>query len=119
VPLDDSFALEKTLINKCFNIGFRALTWFPPISGGDGSLRLIPLPLGGTSLAAGHPCGHEMLHSHALGCRGERGGKAVLLRRRKNWATTSHTENDLDLTLEAVAAVRYRKTKRQSSKWRE
>ncbi|RLM86052.1 CBL-interacting protein kinase 14 [Panicum miliaceum] len=45
-----------------------------------------------------------MLHSHALGGSGERGSKAVLLRRRKNWATTSHTENDPDLTLEAAAA---------------
>jgi hypothetical protein len=42
----------------------------------------------------------------------------VLLRRRKNWATTSRTKNDLVLTLEAAAAVRHRKIKRQSSKWR-
>jgi hypothetical protein len=86
------------------------------LSGGGGSLRLLLLPLGGTSLFAGHPCGHETLQSHALGGCGERGRKPVLLRRRKSWTTTSRTENDLDLTLEVAAAERQRKTKRQSSK---
>jgi hypothetical protein len=98
--------LEKTLVNQHLKISFRALTWFPPISGGDNSLRLILLSLGGTSLIASHPCSHKTLQSHALGGYGERGGKAVLLRRRKSWATTSRNENDLDLTLEVAAAER-------------
>jgi hypothetical protein len=55
-------------------ISFRALTWFPPVSGGGGGLRLL-LPHQGTSLVAGHPCGHKTLHSHALGGCKERGGK--------------------------------------------
>jgi hypothetical protein len=68
-PLDDLLALEKTLINKCLKIGFRALTCFPHVfgGGGGGGLSLFPLSLGGISLAAGHPCGHETIHSHALG----------------------------------------------------
>jgi hypothetical protein len=69
--LGDGFSLEKTLVNQRLKIGFRALTWFPPISGGDDSLRLL-LPLGGTSLVAGHPCSHKMLQSHPLGGCGER-----------------------------------------------
>jgi hypothetical protein len=78
------FAAEKTLFNQHLKIGFRALTWFSPISSGDGSFRLLLLSLGGTLLVASHPCSHKMLQSHALGGCGERGGKAVLLRRRKS-----------------------------------
>jgi hypothetical protein len=78
VPLNDRLGLEKALINKCLKISFRALTWFPSISGSGGSLQLLPLRLGGTSLDALHPCGHEMLHSHTLGGCARRGGATVL-----------------------------------------
>jgi hypothetical protein len=115
-PLDDGFALEKTLINQRLKIAFRALSWFPPIFGDDGSLRLLLLSLGGTSLIAGHPCSHKMLQSHALRGCGERGCKVVLLRRRKSWATTSRTENDLNITLEVAVAKRQRKTKGRAVK---
>jgi hypothetical protein len=57
---------------------------FPPMTGGDGDVRLLLLSLGGTKLFAGHPCGHKTLQSHALGGYGETGGTAVLLRRRKS-----------------------------------
>jgi hypothetical protein len=67
VPLDDFLALEKTLINEDLEISFGELTWFPSIFGGGGGLTLLILPLVGTSLVAGHPCGHQMLHSHVLG----------------------------------------------------
>jgi hypothetical protein len=49
-PLDDFLALEKTLINEGLEISFGALAWFPPVSGGGGSLTLLFLPLGGTRL---------------------------------------------------------------------
>jgi hypothetical protein len=78
VPLDDFFALEKTPINEGLEISFGALTWFPPVSCDGGGLRLLYLPLGGTSLVVGHPCGHEMLHSYALGGYDERGSGAGL-----------------------------------------
>jgi hypothetical protein len=51
-------------------------------------------------LVAGHPCGHKMLHSHALGGYDKKGGGAGLLGRRMNWTTTSCNANDIDLTLE-------------------
>jgi hypothetical protein len=105
-PLDDFLALEKTLINEGLEISFGALTWFPPIIGSGGGLTLLFLPLGVTSLVAGHPYGHEMLHSYVLGGYDERGGGAGLLGRSMNWATTSCNANDLDLTLEVVVTVR-------------
>jgi hypothetical protein len=105
-PLDDFHALEKTLINEGLEISFGALTWFSPISGSGGGLELLFFPLRGTSLVASHPCGHEMLHSHALGGCSERGDGARFLGRMKDCATSSHTENDLDLTLEVAAAAR-------------
>jgi hypothetical protein len=40
----------------------------------------------------------------------------VLLRRRKSWATTSRTENDLNITLEVAVAKRQRKTKGRAVK---
>jgi hypothetical protein len=115
-PLDDGFVLKKTLINQSLKIGFRALTWFPPISGGGGGLKLLLFPLGGTSLVAGHPCGHEMLYSHTLGGYSERGGGARFLGRMKGCATSSHTENELDLTLEVAVVTGQRKTIGSSSK---
>jgi hypothetical protein len=115
-PLDDFLALENSLINKGLAISFGALTWFPPVAGGGGGLTILFLPIGGTSLVAGHPCGHEMLHSHVLGGYDERGGELGFLGRRMNWATTSCNTNDLDLTVEVVAAARQGKTKGSSSK---
>jgi hypothetical protein len=67
-------------------------------------------------LVAGHPYGHEILHSHALGGYDERGGGAGLLGRSMNWATTSCNTNDLNLTLKVAAAARQRKIKGSSSK---
>jgi hypothetical protein len=57
-----------------------------------------------------------MLHSHALGGCSEKGGGARFLGRTKDCVASSHTENELDLTLEVAAAVRQRKTKGSSSK---
>jgi hypothetical protein len=57
-----------------------------------------------------------MLHSHVLGGYDERGGELGFLGRRMNWATTSCNTNDLDLTVEVVAAARQGKTKGSSSK---
>jgi hypothetical protein len=105
-PPDDFLALEKTLINEGLEISFGALTWFLPVSGSGGSLKLLFFPLGGSSLVASHPCGHEMLHSHALGGCSERGGGARFLGRMKDCATSYHMENELDLTLEVTVAVR-------------
>jgi hypothetical protein len=102
--------LEKTLINQRLKIGFRALTWFPPVSSGGGGLRLLLL-LGGTLLVASHPCGHKMLHLHAL-------GGCSALKEEEELGDYFSTKNDLDLTLEAAAPLRKRKTKRQSGKWR-
>jgi hypothetical protein len=115
-PLDDFLALEKTLINEGLEISFEALIWFSLVYGGGGGLTLLFLPLGGTLLVAGHPCVHEMLHSHAPRGYDERGGGAGVLGRRMNWATTSCNAYDLDLTLEVAAAVRQRKMKGLSSK---
>jgi hypothetical protein len=115
-PLDNFFALKKTLINEGLEISFGALTWSPPISGSGDDLQLLFFSLGGPSLVAGHPCGHEVLRSHVLGGYNKRGGGARLLGRRMNRATTSHTENELDLTLEVAAAARQRKMKGSSSK---
>jgi hypothetical protein len=43
-PLNDSLALEKTLINEGLEISIRALIFFPPVYGGGGDLGLFPFP---------------------------------------------------------------------------
>jgi hypothetical protein len=80
------------------------------------TLHSFSFPLEAPRLVAGHPYGHEMLHSHALEGYDKRGGGVGLLGRRMNWRTTSCNINNRNLTLKVAAAVRQRKTKGSSSK---
>jgi hypothetical protein len=94
-----SFLWRRPSSTRAWRSASEHLLGFHPSPGGGG-LTLLFLPLGGTLLVAGHPCGHKMLHSHALGGYDKKGGGAGLLGRRMNWTTTSCNANDIDLTLE-------------------
>jgi hypothetical protein len=106
-PLDDFLILEKRPSStRAWRSASEHLLGYHPSPVVVVALNSFFFFLGGTSLVAIHTCGHKTLHSHALRGCSERGGGAWFLGRMKYCVTSSHTENELDPTLEVAAAVR-------------